>query len=136
MSAIIFSALFVIVPILSLGIFVLVFALIFSPKLRGKFMSKQIKAANYMLKDVQDDLTEMGTITGQIDAYTRKSILDQNEDVLKDVEIREANIEKEGIEIKTRAIKDGFKGDTMYCKHCGALIDEDSKFCKKCGKEQ
>ena len=23
-----------------------------------------------------------------------------------------------------------------YCKHCGKLIDEDSKFCNKCGKEQ
>ena len=25
---------------------------------------------------------------------------------------------------------------TMYCKHCGAKIDADSKFCKVCGKEQ
>lgn len=24
----------------------------------------------------------------------------------------------------------------IYCKHCGSQIDEDSKFCKKCGKEQ
>lgn len=24
----------------------------------------------------------------------------------------------------------------MYCKHCGAQIDSDSKFCKVCGKEQ
>jgi len=23
-----------------------------------------------------------------------------------------------------------------YCKHCGKLIDEDSKFCNNCGKEQ
>lgn len=22
----------------------------------------------------------------------------------------------------------------MYCKHCGELIDNDSTFCKKCGK--
>jgi len=25
--------------------------------------------------------------------------------------------------------------DKMYCKHCGAQIDSDSKFCKACGKE-
>ena len=24
----------------------------------------------------------------------------------------------------------------IYCKHCGELIDEDSKFCNHCGKEQ
>ena len=24
----------------------------------------------------------------------------------------------------------------VYCKHCGASIDADSKFCKICGKEQ
>ncbi|WP_455717091.1 zinc-ribbon domain-containing protein, partial [Anaerosporobacter sp.] len=22
----------------------------------------------------------------------------------------------------------------MYCKHCGNLLDDDSKFCDKCGK--
>lgn len=26
--------------------------------------------------------------------------------------------------------------ETMFCKHCGTPIDIDSKFCKKCGKEQ
>ena len=35
-----------------------------------------------------------------------------------------------------RAIKDGFMDKQIYCKHCGASIDEDSRFCKKCGKEQ
>ena len=26
--------------------------------------------------------------------------------------------------------------ETIFCKHCGAKIDADSKFCKSCGKEQ
>ena len=26
--------------------------------------------------------------------------------------------------------------NNAYCKECGAAIDTDSKFCKKCGKEQ
>ncbi len=26
--------------------------------------------------------------------------------------------------------------DKLYCKYCGKLIDKDSKFCSKCGKEQ
>lgn len=38
---------------------------------------------------------------------------------------------------KARAIKEGLTEDeTIYCKHCGASIDSDSTFCKKCGKEQ
>ena len=40
-----------------------------------------------------------------------------------------------------RKIKEAIKEDEektpqIYCKHCGVQIDEDSKFCKKCGKEQ
>ncbi|MBR0385607.1 MAG: zinc-ribbon domain-containing protein [Erysipelotrichaceae bacterium] len=27
-------------------------------------------------------------------------------------------------------------GEAVYCKYCGALIDADSRYCKKCGKEQ
>ena len=36
-----------------------------------------------------------------------------------------------------KGIKDGLSDDnTIYCKHCGSLIDNDSRFCKSCGKEQ
>ena len=49
---------------------------------------------------------------------------------------RKANINKKGIEITANAIKKGLNGSKIYCKHCGKLIDEDSKFCKSCGKEQ
>lgn len=39
-----------------------------------------------------------------------------------------------------KSVKDGVSEekteDTMYCKHCGKLIDADSKFCKHCAKEQ
>ena len=28
------------------------------------------------------------------------------------------------------------KDDYVFCKHCGSKIDADSKFCKKCGREQ
>ena len=50
---------------------------------------------------------------------------------------KEAEIEKEGIKIKTSAFKEGMSGTkTIYCKHCGSRIDSDSKFCKSCGKRQ
>lgn len=36
-----------------------------------------------------------------------------------------------------KGIKEGLsEEDTVYCKHCGQLIDSDSRFCKSCGKQQ
>ena len=71
----------------------------------------------------------------------QKDILDENEEDLKEISAKSANIEKEAIEIKARAVRDGFinneeKEDNKYCKYCDALIDDDSLFCKKCGKKQ
>ena len=98
--------LFTIVPILVAVVFILTFAMILSPKLRGIMM----KATKYML--------------------------DENEENLKDMATKSANISKEGIEITTRAIKDGLTKESKYCKYCGEAIDEDSKYCKKCGERQ
>lgn len=132
-----FEALFVIVPIFIAVVFILVIAQIVSPKFRGKLMSRQIKATKYMMDEVKDDLTDLGTTMGNIGINVKKDILNQNEDTLKDLNIRQANIDKEGIEIRTRAIKDGItKGEGIYCKHCGTIIDKDSMFCKNCGGKQ
>ena len=133
---IIFDLMLIIVPIFIGAIFVITIVSIISPKFRGKLMSRQIKATKYMIDESKDDLSNLGTTMGNIGVNIRKNILDENEDTLRDLTIREANIDKEGIKIKTRAIKDGLSKDNMYCKHCGETIDEDSKFCKKCGKEQ
>ena len=43
--------------------------------------------------------------------------------------------------IAAKAIEEGIKErfdeeETIYCKHCGEVIDADSKFCEKCRKEQ
>lgn len=69
-----------------------------------------------------------------------KNVIDENEDSLRDIETKKANISSEGIEIKARAIKRGFseesKQDEKFCKNCGKAIDSDSKFCSYCGKEQ
>ena len=84
--------------------------LFFCPKLRAKFFAHQIKAQKYMLEE--------------------------NEEMLKDINRKTANISKDGVEITARAVKKGFSGETIYCKHCGNSIDVDSRFCKTCGKEQ
>ena len=65
-----------------------------------------------------------------------KNMLDENEDLLREMSTKSADISSKGIEIKARAIKKGLSGEAMFCKHCGEQIDSDSKFCKQCGKEQ
>lgn len=34
------------------------------------------------------------------------------------------------------SIGTGKSSKKIFCKHCGAQIEEDSKFCKSCGKSQ
>ena len=86
------------------------FAMIFSPKLRAKYMSHQLKASKY--------------------------VMDENEDILRELNKKGANIEREGIKIRTSAVKEGFNQDTCYCSSCGKVIDTNSRFCKYCGEEQ
>lgn len=110
-----FEALFVIVPVFIGIVFVFLFVMMISPKSRGKFMSKQVKAMKYMVDESKDDIESITT--------------------------NMANATQAGIKTTTKAvakgIKEGFTGEeTIYCKHCGEVIDADSTFCKKCGKEQ
>ena len=58
---------------------------------------------------------------------------------LKAVADTNAEISSEAVSKTAKAIKDGLNDkveDTMFCKHCGGVIDWDSTFCKHCGKEQ
>ena len=113
------TILFIIVPIFIAIVFIFTIIMFISPKARGKWMSRQIKATKYMLDESEDDLRDMAT--------------------------RSANISKAGVGITAKAIKDGFTSDGFsndfstggrYCKSCGEPIDFDSNYCKKCGKKQ
>ena len=74
-------------------------------------MSKQIKAAKYMLDESKEDLQDISTDM--------------------------ADVTRDGIETTARAIKNGITTEKgMACKYCGNRIDRDSSFCKHCGKEQ
>ena len=126
----------IIIPIIAVCIMGFAIAMMVSPKLRGKLMSRQIKAAKYMLDESKNDLESMGTTAGNLGINIKKNILDENEETLKDLSTREANIGKEKIRITAKAIKDGLVDNKIYCKHCGAAIDNDSKFCSQCGKKQ
>lgn len=127
----VFNIMFSIVPIFIGVIFLVTILSIVSPKFRGKMMRRSVKATKYMLNDAKDDLAEIGSIA----MNTKKKIITENEDVLKDIAKSEANINKEKIESVARVIKDSLNQKTIYCKYCGALIDEDSSFCKHCGKK-
>lgn len=127
--------LFYIVPILIGITFVLMIALMISPKLQGKLMSRQIKATKHMMDYSKEDLKDLLSTSADIGINAEKEILDNNEETMKDNVIRKANINKKGIEITANAIKEGLNGSKIYCKHCGKIIDDDSKFCKSCGKE-
>ncbi len=128
--------LFYIVPILIGITFIMTIALMVSPKLRGKLMSRQIKATKHMMDYSKEDLKDILSTSADIGINVEKEILDNNEETMRENATRKANINKKGIEITANAIKEGLNGSKIYCKHCGKLIDDDSKFCKSCGKEQ
>lgn len=107
-----FSIFSILVFVAVVAIFGICFALIFSGNFRRKFYKRRIDAS--------------------------KQILDENTDSLKHMVTTSAEISKDAIKTTAGAIKEGITGEkeTAYCKHCGAKIDDDSKYCSKCGKEQ
>ena len=66
---------------------------------------------------------------------TQKYVQEENKKDLTQIVDTGADIVSDGVTKTAAAFKKGMK-ETMYCKHSGAEIDSDSKFCKKCGKEQ
>ena len=127
--------------IFGISIFIFIFIAInmFSSKSRAKFMSKQVQAMKHMVDYSKDDLEDMMTSLGGITANVQNNIVNQNEDILRNVANKTADINKDAIETTVGAIKRGWdvkSNSTIYCKHCGEKIDADSVFCKSCGKQQ
>lgn len=93
------------------AVFIFVILSIVSPKFRGKMMSRQVQATKHMVDYSKEDL--------------------------KDISDGMAYAAHDGIKSTAKALKEGLTDyDNVYCKHCGARIDSDSRFCNKCGKEQ
>lgn len=128
---------FIIVPIFIAIVFILIVAIIISPKLRGKLMSSQIRAVKNMTDYSKEDIEDLMTNLETISINSKNKTINQNEDILKNIADKEAEINKNSITSNARAFKDGISNnDTVFCKNCGSIIDDDSKFCKFCGKEQ
>lgn len=132
-----FSIVFMVVSVVIAAVFTFTILSILSPKFRGKMMSRQIRATKHMVDYSKEDLENIGSDLGSVVIKTKKSILDEHEEDLKEIANREANIKKGYVKTMASAIHEGLNdNDTIYCKHCGGMIDSDSTFCKHCGKEQ
>lgn len=105
-----FGIIWIIVSLVAAAIFVFVLLMIFSPKLRGKMMSKQVKATRYMAEESKEDIEIIS-----------ETMADATQDAIRTT---------------VSAVREGITGDIMYCKHCGKPIDRDSRFCKECGAQQ
>ena len=92
----------------------------FSPKI-AKTMNR---ASLYINEEIAPDFIK-----------SQKRIQQANKEDLTDIASTGADISSVAVTKTVRAIKKGLK-DTMFCKHCGAEIDIDSKFCNSCGGEQ
>ena len=122
---------------IAIGMFVFVLGMMFVPGLRSKFMGHQLKMQKRMLEDNKEVMQDIGKITGEIGVKTAKGVLDENEEDIRHVVGKTADISKDAITTTTRAIKKGLtEEESVYCKHCGESIDSDSTFCKVCGKKQ
>lgn len=128
---------FIIIPVLILISFVFTMLMLFSSKFKGKFMSHQLKAVKHMTDYSKQDMEEVITELGNVAVNSKNNIINQNKELLKEMANTQAEINKDAIKITANAIKEGLNNEaTMYCKHCGSVIDADSKYCKVCGKEQ
>ena len=65
-----------------------------------------------------------------------KYIQQENKQNLTDIANTSAKIAENAITKTANAFKKGLENEKMFCKHCGASIDADSRFCSVCGKEQ
>lgn len=108
-----FYIIFGVITFLSIGIIVFVFLTIFNPKMRAKLVSQNIKA--------------------------QKQILDDNEEILKDISEKNADLENISFKKKVKTIQEAFKEEKsqnyIYCQNCGQKNNEDARYCQKCGEK-
>ena len=68
-------------------------------------------------------------------AKTIKYIQEETKEDLTAIASNRAEIMSEALRTTADALSDGAR-KTKFCRHCGAKIDADSRFCSVCGKEQ
>lgn len=115
--------------------FIFVFAMFFSPKLKGKIMSREISAFKHMMNYSKNDVKNIKENMGNISIDSKHDILMQNKNKIKEINNIYYETKKDSIKNTIKDIKGELKNG-CYCKFCEKKIDTDSKYCKNCGKRQ
>ena len=115
--------------------FICVFAMFFSPKLKGKIMSREISAFKHMMNYSKNDVKNIKENMGNISIDSEHDILMQNKNKIKEINNIYYETKKDSIKNTIKDIKGELKNG-CYCKFCEKKIDTDSKYCKNCGKRQ
>lgn len=115
--------------------FIFVFAMFFSPKLKGKIMSREISAFKHMMNYSKNDVKNIKENMGNISIDSEHDILMQNKNKIKEINNIYYETKKDSIKNTIKNIKGELKNG-CYCKFCEKKIDTDSKYCKNCGKRQ
>ena len=123
-----------------IGLIVAIFGIVLTFTGFGNFESNK-----FMLGGI---LTSFGFILGfvgliigfspeiaKMNTKSIKYIQGENKEDLTDIANNTADITSGAVTKTARAVKEGLT-ETVFCKHCGAKIDNDSKFCSFCGKKQ
>lgn len=115
--------------------FIFVFAMFFSPKLKGKIMSREISAFKHMMNYSKNDVKNIKENMGNIAIDSEYNILTQNKNKIKEINNIYYETKKDSIKNTIKDIKGKLK-NSCYCKFCEKKIDTDSKYCESCGKRQ
>ncbi len=76
-----------------------------------------------------------GPEIAKMKAKSTRYIQEENKEDLTAIASNVADIVSDAVTTATAAINEGMCA-TKFCKHCGAKIDADARFCPSCGKEQ
>ena len=106
--------------------FIFVFAMFFSPKLKGKIMSREISAFKHMMNYSKNDVKNIKENMGNISIDSEHDILMQNKNKIKEINNIYYETKKDSIKNTIKDIKGELKNG-CYCKFCEKKIDTDSK---------
>lgn len=100
-----------------------------------------IKTSKYIQESNKEDLTDLMSTGMGIGINATSQAINENKDDIRNIADKGADIMSGPVETLSRSAGRGFRegyatADTMFCKHCGATIDRDSKFCSECGGQQ
>lgn len=131
----VFNIIFPVVFIFVIGFMIFVFYSALTGKGQSMMMKRQLKRSMKILEDNKEDIKKLHQMGSELGVDVKKDVLGSLGDDLKDIASMEADIESVGLEKKAAAIKRGLSEDTRKCPYCGATIDDDSRYCKVCGRQ-